>query len=280
MSEDSKSMKPSRYLDNDSNDKWEWHNDGEKVEIVTMHDHPKPHVHKADVTMVPIGEMVDNPDPIIGEAHRNSAHYYQDGTVKPPKKNRKKDATDMSSKEHKAFCKRLNPSNYGNSTENYKPIQKKSSNNEDENKGQLERTLPEPTNTNSVQKMKSDMKADLNRTQKSNRQNIVVNGKSIESKVTKGKNVDSEGGKTTNGRVGKSSNTSSGKDGIGTEGKGGIEGSVGGHGSDPGSGHGGGSTGSHGNGPGSGYGGGSTGGHGSGPGSGSGGGHGGGHGGR
>ena len=254
MSAESKSMKSSRYLDNDSNDKWEWHNDGEKVEIVTMHDHPKPHVHKADVTMVPIGEMVDNPDPIIGEAHRNSAHYYQDGTVKSPKKNREKDTTDMSSKEHQAFCKRLNPSNYGNSTEHSKPIQKKSSNNEDENKGQLERTLPESTHTNSVQKMKSDMKADLNRTQKSDRQSNVVKGQSIESKVTEGKSNDGGGGKSANGSVGKSGSSSGGKGGIGTGGKGGIGGSGGGHSSGPGGGHGGGSTGGHGSGPGSGSG--------------------------
>ena len=249
MDNESQLMKPSRYLDNDSNERWEWHNDGEKIEIVTMHDHPKPHMHKADVTKVSIGEIVDNPDPIIGEAHRNSAHYYQDGTVKSPKKNREKDTTDMSSKEHQAFCKRLNPSNYGNSTEHSKPIQKKSSNNEDENKGQLERTLPESTHTNSVQKMKSDMKADLNRTQKSDRQNNVVKGQSIESKVTEGKSTCGESGKTTNGSIGKGGSVSGGKGGIGDKGgKGGngdsggghSGGSIGGHGSGSGGGHGGG----------------------------------------
>ena len=268
MGSESKSMKPSRYLDNDSNARWEWHNNGEKVEIVTMHDHPKPHMHKADVTKVPIGEMVDNPDPIIGKAHRNSAHYYKDGTVKPPKSNREKDSTNMSSKEHKSFCKKLDPSNYGNSTELSKPIHKKSINNEDENKGQLERILPEPKNTKSVQKMKSDMKADLNKTQNTNKQNAVVKVQSIESKVTEGKSTSVEGGKTANGSVGKSGSVSGSKGGIGTGGKGGN--------GDSGGGHGDGSIGGHGGGHGSGSGGGHGGGHGSG----SGGGHGGGHGGR
>lgn len=247
MDNESQLMKPSRYLDNDSNERWEWHNDGEKIEIVTMHDHPKPHMHKADVTKVPIGEIVDNPDPIIGEAHRNSAHYYKDGTVKPPKNDREKDSTNMSSKEHKSFCKRLNPSNYGNGTEPSRTTRKKSSNNEDDNKGQLEQTLPEPKNTKSVQKMKSDMKADLNKAKIGNKQNTIVKTQSIESKVTEGKSTCGESGKTTNGSIGKGGSVSGGKGGIGDKG------GKGGNG-DSGGGHSGGSIGGHSSGPGSGSG--------------------------
>lgn len=256
MSDESKPMKPSRYLDNDSNDKWEWHNDGEKVEIVTIHNHPKPHLHKADVTKVPIGEMIDNPDPIIGEAHRKSPHYYDDGTIKPPKNNKGKDSTDMSSKEHKAFCESLNPSNYGNSTKPPKTTTtKKSNGSEDENKGQQEKTLPDPKNTKNVQKMKNDMKTEPVKT-KDSKQNIVVKAQSIEGRGTEGKSTDGKGGKTTNGSVGKGGNVAGGKGGnggIGTGGKGG-NGGTGGHGGGPGGGHGGG------------HGGGSGGGHGGGPG--------------
>lgn len=241
MSDESKPMKPSRYLDNDSNDKWEWHNDGEKVEIVTMHDHPKPHVHKADVTKVPIGEMIDNPDPIIGEAHRKSPHYYDDGTVKPSKNSKGKDSTDMSSKEHKAFCESLNPSNYGNGTEPPKTTTKKSNGSEDENKGQQEKTLPDLKNTKNVQKMKDDIKTEPVKT-KDSKQNTVVKAQSIEGKGTEGKSTD---GKTANGSVGKGGNVAGGKGGnggnggIGTGGKGGTGGNVG-HGGGPGGGHGGG----------------------------------------
>lgn len=252
MSDEQKTMKASNYLDNDSNDNWEWHNDGEKVEIVTIHEKPKPHMHKADITQVSIGEMIDNPDPIIGEAHRNSPHYYKDGTIKPPKNNKRKDSKDMSSKEHQAFCESLNPANYGNSTGPTKTTQKKGSNSEDEGKGQRERSLTEAKNTNAVKQMKSDMKTESSKTQ-SSKQNTAVKAQSTGNKGSEGK-----GGNTANGSVGKGGNVTGGKGGSSTGGKGGV--GTSGHGSLGGS-----SGGGHGGGPG----GGSAGGHGGGPGGGS-----------
>lgn len=115
MNDERTELKSSNYLDNDSNTGWSWQVDGDKALIITKHDHPKEHEHRLDVTDIPVGEIVDHPDYIIGKAHRVSAHYYADGTVKKSKNSKGKELTDMSSsKAHQAFAESLNPKNYGN----------------------------------------------------------------------------------------------------------------------------------------------------------------------
>ena len=115
MNDERTELKSSNYLDNDSNTGWSWKVDGDKALIITKHDHPKEHEHRLDVTDISVGEIVDHPDYIIGKAHRVSAHYYADGTVKRSKNSKGEELTDMSSsKAHQAFAESLNPKNYGN----------------------------------------------------------------------------------------------------------------------------------------------------------------------
>lgn len=65
----------SNYFDNQST--WSWHIDKDHVTVTTEHTQPKPHSHTLDVTNVPIGEMVDNPGKVMGQAHRAASHDYK-----------------------------------------------------------------------------------------------------------------------------------------------------------------------------------------------------------
>lgn len=222
MNKDLTEMKPSNYLDNDSNSKWEWQNDGEKVIIVTRHDHPKEHEHRADVTEVPIGEMIDNPDPIIGQAHRNSPHYYKDGKVKPPKNNNKeKDTNNMSSNKSKDFRESMRLENWSTVAEQNNKTPKKSNNSEDESKGQKERSRPEFKENTAVKQMRTDMKTESkSKNSKEAKQSTKVKAQNISPKGTEGKTATNTGGKTANG--GKGGKGIGGKGGNGTGGKGGV----------------------------------------------------------
>ncbi|MCD8146020.1 MAG: hypothetical protein LUD84_01875 [Clostridiales bacterium] len=64
----------SNYFDNQSN--WSWNVSDGKAEVVTHHTNPKPHSHTLDVTNVSIGEMMENPGNVMGEAHRAASHDY------------------------------------------------------------------------------------------------------------------------------------------------------------------------------------------------------------
>ena len=66
----------SNYFDNQTN--WSWHVTNDRATMTTEHTHPKPHTHTIDVTNVPIGEMMDNPGKVMGEAHRAVPHDYKD----------------------------------------------------------------------------------------------------------------------------------------------------------------------------------------------------------
>lgn len=261
MSDEPQNMKPSNYLDNDSNSKWEWHIDNEKVEIVTRHDHPKEHEHHADVTKVPIGEMVDNPDPIIGQAHRNSAHYYKDGKIRPSENtNIEKDAKNMSyGKEHQAFVESLNPANYRGETGLTNTGAKKTSS-EDDGKGQRALDHPKGKNDKAVKQMRSDMKNDSKIKDAKDAKANVTKAQNVSPKGAEGKSGTNTVSKSTNGNGSKGGNTTGGKGntGIGKGGAstGGKGGSPGGHGTPGGNsgGHGGG-LGSSGGGHGGGYGG-------------------------
>lgn len=59
----------SNYFDNQTN--WSWNNNDGKVTVLTDHGS---HTHTLDITTVPIGEMVDNPGQVMGDAHRASSH--------------------------------------------------------------------------------------------------------------------------------------------------------------------------------------------------------------
>lgn len=65
----------SNYFDNQST--WSWHVDKNHVTVTIEHTYPKPHSHTLDVTNVPIGEMVDNPGKVMGQAHRAVSHDYK-----------------------------------------------------------------------------------------------------------------------------------------------------------------------------------------------------------
>lgn len=227
MSNEPIKMKSSNYLDNDSNSSWEWQNDGEKVFIVTKHNHPKEHEHRAEVTKVPIGEMSANPDPIIGEAHRKSAHYYKDGKVKPPKTHNKgKDIDNMgSSEKNKAFrdSYKVDPSKKG--TEKNNTNTGSNNNNNGEGKGERERSLTNPERS----KTKTNTNTKSNSAQKSStfRQSLVAKAQTTNNQGNKGKTATSNNGKTANGTVGKGGNSVGGN---GTGGKGHGEGGHGGGG--------------------------------------------------
>lgn len=235
MSNEPQNLKSSEYLDKDSNNGWEWQNDGEKVLIVTRHDHPKEHEHRADVTNVPIGEMVANPDPIIGQAHRNSPHYYKDGKIKPPKNNNnEKDTENMSVDKNKAFRDSQKVDTSKKSTEQSTNTNKKTSNTEGENKGQNERSLPERKSSRNVEKMRTDMKTDPKAKDGKEAKATVAKTQSVSPNGTEGKTANNTNGKTSNSNGSKGGNTiggkgtTGGKGGVGTGGKGGNTG--GGHG--------------------------------------------------
>lgn len=63
------------YLDNNSNDDWEWKvGDGKAIIEVDHGDH----THKLDLTDVTIDEISENTNQTLGDCHRKSDHYPKD----------------------------------------------------------------------------------------------------------------------------------------------------------------------------------------------------------
>ena len=60
------------YLDNKSNEKWEWKNDGTSSKIIVDHGD---HYHELDVTDITLEQMTENTNQVLGDAHRASDHY-------------------------------------------------------------------------------------------------------------------------------------------------------------------------------------------------------------
>lgn len=244
----------SNYFDNQT--KWSWQNDGEKVVVTTEHEHPKVHTHTMDITNVAIGDMIDNPGKVMGNAHRSVPHNYKDGTTKSTsnKINQKeKDETGMDKRE--AFLESLKvdqatldklsniSKNYNNSSKKNTTIDDGGREIGDEGPGGLGR---EPglkrgnTTNNKVTNMRSDMKAKSNSnntkgqlTQKG--QQINNSGKALSPTVKgKGSSVNNSTanniGHNNSGGIHSGSVSGHGSSGVGHSSSGGNHGSpVGGH---------------------------------------------------
>lgn len=63
------------YFDNESNANASWNVTGDKVEYVVDHGD---HTHSLDLTNVTIGEMYENTNQVMGDAHREASHDYKD----------------------------------------------------------------------------------------------------------------------------------------------------------------------------------------------------------
>jgi len=225
----------SNYFDNQST--WNWNIDKDHVTVTTEHTHPKPHSHTLDITNVPIGEMVDNPGKVMGQAHRAASHDYKlsEETGKMGEKS--------------TFLERIrcDQATIDRVSQVGKKAAQTPASAKRADEGGRERGDDGPGKMGRESGLKvGTIRADMNATAKAQPQGSLSQD---------GKAVNSSGKSTT---AGPSATMNSGKGAVGYSGGSGVSGSTGGHGSGSG---GSGGTGGHGSGSG---GSGGTGGHGSG----------------
>lgn len=222
----------SNYFDNQT--KWSWKNDGERVIVTTEHNHPKVHSHTMDITNVSIGEMIDNPGKVMGEAHRAVPHEYKENKPhESPNNNKVKENPKMGKRED--FLERLkvdpetqakidqaskNHHNNNNSSKNTKNHESGRERGDDGpgREGRESGLKSGNKSNNNVSNMRADMKANSN-----------IN--TAKSQLSKNGQAANHSGKTTSPTV--TGNNSSGKTAsTGNTGHGGSNGtSAGGHGS-------------------------------------------------
>lgn len=238
----------SNYFDNQTN--WSWNIDKNNVTVTTEHSQPKPHSHTLDITNVPIGEMVDNPGEIMGDAHRAASHDYKIETKKEVEKMGKREDFSQSLKVDDATKVRLDEvSKKASQQNNQKQTTLKRIDNggrelgNEEGHGKLGR---EPANK--VSEIRADMKA-TSKSKTSVNGQLSQNGKTVNnsgksttptstahSSSSLGSSI--SGGKTASGHGNGSSGNSSGHGTSGGIGGGHGSSGIGGHGNS-GNGHGG-----------------------------------------
>lgn len=62
----------SNYMDNNKNNEYKIDQDNGNATINVYHND---HMHKLDITNIPINELEDNSNQCLGDAHRASEHY-------------------------------------------------------------------------------------------------------------------------------------------------------------------------------------------------------------